>query len=247
MRRRILIVNDDGLFGAGLRPLITSMRKVGLVTVVVPDHERSADSHSLTLHKPLRVRKISENFYILNGSPADCARFGILGILKDKVDLVVSGINQGFNLGEDVVYSGTVAGALEATLLGKPSFAISQGIGSQKVDYKLAAAFARRVAARIFKHGLAEGVCLNVNVPDSVHPGPAAITRLGRRVYGKKITGRLDPRGHRYFWLAGKNVTGIGVPGTDVAAAEAGRLSITPLHIDNTDLPTLQSLRRWDL
>ncbi|MBI4346005.1 MAG: 5'/3'-nucleotidase SurE [Elusimicrobia bacterium] len=246
----ILVCNDDGVYGLGLKPLIGAMRGLGSVTVVVPDQERSADSHCLTLHKPLRVRQVQKDFYILNGSPADCARFGILGILKNKVDLVVSGINHGYNLGEDVVYSGTVAAAMEGTLLDKQAIAFSQGYGpNEKVSFTAAAVFAKRIAAQVLERGLPAGICLNVNVP----PLPrgrlkgTAVSRLGRRIYGTKITGRMDPRGLEYFWLAGKQVSGISIPGTDVAAIEEDKITVTPLHIDATDNAMLQGLKKWDL
>lgn len=245
---RILVVNDDGIHGPGLDPLVEAMRKVGDVTVVVPDKERSADSHSLTLHKPLRVLELKRKVYIVNGSPADCARLGVLEIMKDRVDLLASGINRGFNLGQDVAYSGTVAGAMEGTLLGIPSFAVSQGVGARE-DFAEAADFARRLALKVLKNGLPRGVCLNVNSPE--RPGPrlagARVTRLGKRVYGKKITVRSDPRGHQYFWIAGKYVSGLALPGSDVAAIQACCVSVTPLHVDNTHAPSLALLRKWRL
>lgn len=242
----ILVVNDDGIYGPGLRPLVRALKQVGRVTVVVPDQERSADSHCLTLHKPLRIREVSKNTYILNGSPADCARFGILEVMKEQADLVVSGINQGLNLGEDVIYSGTVAGAMEAVMLETPSFAISQGLGKE-INFLAAGRFAKRLASKILRHGLPDGIALNVNVP--VLPGirGALVTRLGKRVYGKKITVRSDPRGHQYFWLIGKNVSGIALPGSDVAAISHNYVSVTPLHLDNTDLPFMAQLKKWNL
>jgi 5'-nucleotidase len=246
-RPRILVCNDDGINGPGLRPLIAAMRRVGRVTVSVPEHERSADSHSLTLHKPIRIRAISDSVYTLNGSPADCARFGILEILKGKVDLVVSGINRGYNLGEDVIYSGTVAAAMEATLLRVRAIAFSQDPGG--ADYRPAASYAQRLARQVLRRGLPHGVCLNVNfpVPASKSFGPAVPARLGRRIYGTTITRRADPRGLEYFWLAGREVSGVDEPGTDVAAVSRGRVSVTPLRTDNTDQPALQSLHSWPL
>ena len=242
---RILVCNDDGINGPGLPSLIAAMRRIGRVTVSVPEQERSADSHSLTLHKPLRVRKVSDGVYTLNGSPADCARFGILEILKGKADLVVSGINRGYNLGEDVIYSGTVAAAMEATLLRIPSIAFS--MDPDGLDYRPAAAFALRLARQALRRGLPVGVCLNVNFPVAPQGGykaalPAA---LGRRIYGTAITRRADPRGLEYFWLAGRQVTGVDEPGTDVAAVSRGKVSITPLKIDNTDHAALQTLSAW--
>jgi 5'-nucleotidase len=242
---RILVCNDDGINGPGLPALIAAMRRLGRVTVSVPEQERSADSHSLTLHKPIRVRRVSPDVYTLNGSPADCARFGVLEILKQKVDLVVSGINRGYNLGEDVIYSGTVAAAMEATLLRIPSIAFSMDPGG--TDYRPAAAFAQRLARQTLRRGLPVGVCLNVNFPAPTKAGykKALPAKLGRRIYGTDITRRADPRGLDYFWLAGQQVTGIDEPGTDVGAVSRGAVSVTPLKIDNTDTAFLQALSAW--
>jgi 5'-nucleotidase len=246
-RPRILVCNDDGIHGPGLPALVAAMRRVGTVTVSVPEHERSADSHSLTLHKPIRVRRLSEGVYTLNGSPADCARFGVLEILKQKVDLVVSGINHGYNLGEDVVYSGTVAAAMEATLLGVPAAAFSQHPDGN--DYRPAADYAGRVARLVLKRGLPKGTCLNVNFPLPPRGGykKALVCRLGRRIYGTAVTRRADPRGQQYFWLAGRHVSGVDEPGTDVGAVSGGAVSVTPLKIDNTHREQLAALSSWPL
>jgi 5'-nucleotidase len=242
---RILVCNDDGINGPGLPALIAAMRRIGRVTVSVPEHERSADSHSLTLHKPIRVRRVSPDTFTLNGSPADCARFGVLEILKEKVDLVVSGINHGYNLGEDVIYSGTVAAAMEATLLRIPSLAFSMDPDAD--DYRAASVFAQRLARQVLRRGLPVGVCLNVNFPAQPKAGykAAVPAKLGRRIYGTDITRRADPRGLEYFWLAGRQVTGVDEPGTDVAAVSRGKISVTPLKIDNTDAAALAALSAW--
>ncbi len=242
---RILVCNDDGINGPGLPALIAAMRRIGRVTVSVPEHERSADSHSLTLHKPIRVRRVSPDVYTLNGSPADCSRFGVLEILKGKVDLVVSGINRGYNLGEDVIYSGTVAAAMEATLLRIRAIAFS--LDPDADDYRPAAAFAQRLARQTLRHGLPIGVCLNVNFPAAPKGGykKALPAKLGRRIYGTGITRRSDPRGLEYFWLAGRQVSGVDEPGTDVGAVSHGAVSVTPLKIDNTDAAFLQALTAW--
>lgn len=242
---RILVCNDDGINGPGLPALIAAMRGLGQVTVSVPEHERSADSHSLTLHKPIRVRRTAPGVYTLNGSPADCARFGVLELLKERVDLVVSGINRGYNLGEDVIYSGTVAAAMEATLLRIPSLAFS--LDPDADDYRPAGAFAQRLARQVLRRGLPVGVCLNVNFPAPPKGGykAAVPAKLGRRIYGTDITRRSDPRGIEYFWLAGRQVTGVDEPGTDVAAVSRGKISVTPLKIDNTDAAALQALSAW--
>ncbi len=246
-RPKILVCNDDGIHGAGLAALVSAMRRIGQVTVSVPEHERSADSHSLTLHKPIRVRQVEKSVFTLNGSPADCARFGVLEILQQKVDLVVSGINRGYNLGEDVIYSGTVAAAMEATLLKVPAIAFSADPAT--VDYRPAAAFAQRLARQLLRKGLPLGVCLNVNFPVPPKGGftSALPAKLGRRIYGTTITRRADPRGLEYFWLAGREVTGVDEPGTDVAAVSRANISVTPLKVDNTDAEFLKDLSHWKL
>jgi 5'-nucleotidase len=247
MKPRILIVNDDGIHGPGLAPLIKAMKRLGQVTVVVPDQERSADSHSLTLHKPIRIQHLKPSVYTLNGSPADCARLGILELMKSQVELVVSGINRGYNLGEDVIYSGTVAGAREAALLDVASIAFSQDPESR--SYGPSAMWALRIARLALRQGLAPGICLNVNFPKPAHgtiKNPVAV-RLGRRIYSKEVTKRADPRGGHYYWLAGRSVRSVHEKGTDVAAVASGHVSLTPLHIDNTDFPMLDLLHSWEL
>lgn len=246
-RPQILICNDDGIHGPGLPALIAAMRRIGKVTVSVPDHERSADSHSLTLHKPIRVRTPSEGVYALNGSPADCARFGVLEILKGRADLVVSGINRGYNLGSDVIYSGTVAAAMEATLLKISAIAFSMDPDGK--DYRAAGAFAQRLAGQTLKKGLPKGVCLNVNFParGGKAYGPGVPAKLGRRIYGSTVTRRLDPRGLEYYWLAGRHVSGVDAPGTDVGVVSRGSVAVTPLKIDSTDAAMLQTLASWRL
>ncbi len=243
----ILVTNDDGFHGPGLRPLIKAMKRLGRVFVAVPDQERSADSHSLTLHKPIRVYPISKDFITVNGSPADCARFGILWMLKSKVDLVVSGINRGYNLGEDIIYSGTVAAAREARILGVPAIAFSQS--PDETSYAAAADCACRLAKETLRRGLPPGVALNVNFPgaqDGKYRGVSA-ARLGRRIYSSNISRRSDPRGRNYYWLGGKDVKWIKAVGTDVNAVASGRVSVTPLHLDQTDRSMLETLSHWEL
>lgn len=245
--KRILIVNDDGFHGEGIDPLRAALAALGTVTVLVPERERSAASHSLTLHKPLRMREGRPGVHTLNGTPADCARFGILHILRGACDLVVSGVNRGHNLGQDVVYSGTVAAAMEAALLGVPAVALSQGISRGRADYTAAAAFAARISRRVLSAGLPAGVALNVNVPASGGRPPIGwkAARLGERLYDKTIAVRRDPRGGSYFWLAGRRVGGRNLPGTDVAAVKAGYIAVTPLRLDSTDRALLGKLDSW--
>ncbi len=245
MKPHILVANDDGINGPGLKPLIAAMRRVGRVTTVVPGQERSADSHSLTLHKPIRVHAHGKDLFALNGKPADCARLGILEIAKGRIDLLVSGINRGFNLGEDVIYSGTVAAAREATLLGVPAIAFSQDPDS--LSYADAARHATRIARMVLRHSLPPGVCLNVNFPKprSGRMKRPLVSRLGRRVYSKEVTERSDPRGGRYYWLAGSGVTSVEDEGTDVFAIAQGHVSVTPLHVDTTHHELLDALKKW--
>lgn len=245
MKPRIMVCNDDGMAGPGLKPLIAAMKRVGSVVTCVPHQERSADSHSLTLHKPIRVHHTAPGLYALNGSPADCARFGVLEIMKGKVDLVVSGINKGYNLGEDVIYSGTVAAAMEAALLDVPSIAFSQD--PEAPDFQAAAAYARKLARIALRRGVPRGVLLNVNFPAARRYKGALACRLGRRIYSKDVTRRSDPRGGTYYWLAGKTVEGVTEAGTDVAAVAQGYVSVTPLRIDNTDHAMVGQLKTWKL
>lgn len=250
-RPRLLVVNDDGINGAGLRPLIDALSTIGEVTTLVPDQERSAQSHTLTLHKPMRLTKVRNRLYKLNGTPADCARLGALRLMKGHVDLIVSGINRGYNLGQDTVYSGTVAAAMEGILLKFPAFAISSGYRKENIDFARAAAFARRLSLQILSRGLPPGTLLNINVPPKANPsaklkGPR-ITFLGERVYDNRITVRRDPLGAEYIWLVGRSIRSIARTGTDVAATKAGRISITPLQADNTNRPFMSRLRTWDL
>ncbi len=242
-----MVCNDDGVNGPGLRPLIRAMGRLGVVTTVVPHHERSADSHSLTLHKPIRVHHQSARMYALTGSPADCARFGVLEILKSKVDLVVSGINRGYNLGEDVIYSGTVAAAMEATLLNVPALAFSQD--PDEDSYAAASAYALKLARLTLRAGLPPGVFLSVNFPPTTRGRfkGASAARLGRRIYSTDVTKRADPRGGHYYWLAGRTVKGVNTTGTDVACVASGRVAVTPLRIDNTDPAMMHTLRSWPL
>lgn len=246
MKRRILVVNDDGIYGEGLRPLAKALAPLGEVTVVVPEKEQSAASHAVTLHKPIRLRRLGERLYIINGTPADCARFGALCLMKEKVDLVVSGVNRGANMGADTMYSGTVGAAKEACFLGFRAMAVSL-VQPAARHFEAASRVARDVAALVLKNGLPPHVCLNVNVPD--RPWRAlkgvAVTSLGKRVYGREHTPRLDPRGQAYYWMAGHIPKGVPSPGSDLAAVRDGKVSVTPLRLDLTDGDALVGLADW--
>ena len=246
MKPRILVVNDDGIYGEGLRPLAKALSSVGEVTVVVPEKEQSAASHAITLHKPIRLRRLGERFFIINGTPADCARFGALCLLRKPPDIVVSGVNQGANLGADTLYSGTVGAAKEACFLGLPAVAVSLVQPAEK-HFDSAARVARDVARLVLKNGLPPNVCLNVNVPDRSWKSlrGTVLTSLGKRLYGRQHVPRLDPRGRAYYWMAGHTPKGIPTPGSDLAAVRAGKVSITPLRLDITDGGALVALRDW--
>lgn len=249
-KKRILITNDDGIYGPGLEPLRESLASLGELFIVVPDQEKSTASHSLTIHKPLRSKEISDRFYILSGTPADCVRFGILHLLRRKVDLVVAGINSGVNLGEDVIYSGTVACAVEAAMLDVPAIALSQPPSQDSKKFVPGAQFARRLARLVLKRGLPKGVCLNVNIPIDRHDSSrnirgAKVTHLGHRLYGKKVTIHRDPRGHQYYWLLGRHVVGVPTPGSDVEAYDQGYITVTPIQLDWTAHHFIEALESW--
>ena len=229
MKKNILITNDDGIHGPGLKPLINELKKLGNVTVVVPDHDRSAVSHSITLNRPLNVRELHKDVYLIHGTPADCVRLGVIHILNRSAALVVSGINTGPNLGQDVIYSGTVAGAREGALLGIPSMAVSVA-DPNKPNYGLSARIAAKFAKNILERdNFPKEVFLNINVPYKVKG--IKMAELGDRIYDDEIEMRTDPRGKKYFWLAGKSISGIIQQGMDIEAVNNNQVSVTPLEV----------------
>lgn len=258
MKKQILITNDDGIYAPGLLPLIKEMRKIGKVHIVVPNQEKSGVSHALTLDRPLRAFKMKnginelkewDGIYVVNGTPADCVRLSVLSLfkgnkLKRKIDLVVSGINRGANLGEDVVYSATVAAAREASMLGVPGLAVSLQVKNGEY-FSTAAKYALRISRWILKNGIPPGIFFNLNVPDLPDEKIKAfvITRLGKRIYSEKIDSRRDPRGLKYYWLAGAPPSGICTTGTDIAALKKGMVSLTPLRYDSTAYDLINKLR----
>lgn len=235
---RILITNDDGVYSEGLRLLARALAPLGEVTVVAPDREQSATGHSLTLGRPLRMQKIEENWYAVDGTPTDCVNLAVLWLLRaTKPDLIVSGINFGLNLGDDVTYSGTVSATFEGTLLGIPSLAFSQEI-AEGYSFERAAAFAGRFVAELLSETLRPDLLLNVNLPAGELQG-LSFTRLGKRVYQQVVVEKEDPRGRKYYWIAG-TPEWQSENGTDHAAVAAGRVSVTPLHLDLTDYRGLE-------
>jgi 5'-nucleotidase len=237
---RILVTNDDGVYSEGVKLLAAALSEVGEVTVVAPDREQSAAGHSLTLHRPLRLRKLEEGFYAVDGTPTDCVNLAVLHLLKDRPpDFIASGINFGSNLGDDVTYSGTVSATFEGTLLGIPSVAFSQAVG-EPFSFAPAARFARRLFAHLIDSEVPRDLLLNVNFPLGEIRG-ARFTRLGHRQYQQAVVEKRDPRGRTYFWIAGTPVWEE-AEGTDYHAVSRGLVSITPLHLDLTDYRGLASL-----
>jgi 5'-nucleotidase len=248
---KILITNDDGMFGVGLRPLRNELTKIGEVIVVVPDRPRSACSHSVTLHKPLRLEAIEMESgwqgYICNGTPADCVALAIEA-LHIEPDLVVSGINLGPNLGDDVTYSGTVAGAMEGAIFDIKSLAVSLVTG-RKYDCAFAAQFTRQLAELVVQQPLSPNTLLNVNIP-ALPPEDIKgieVTRTGHRRWIYQMHQREDPRGEAYWWRGGQPQHDESEIGTDIAAVSQGKISITPIHMDLTDYKTMEGLREWNI
>ena len=240
----ILLTNDDGIHAPGLRLLAEALVPLGEVVVYAPDRQRSAVGHGVSLHQPLRVIEIQAGWNMVDGTPADCLILAIRGLLGRRPDLVVSGINAGANLGDDVTYSGTVAGAFEGMLLGINSFAVSN-ISHRPKHFSSAAKVARQVAEYILANGIPEDVLLNVNLPDVPFEQlkGMALTCMGRRNYLDEIVTRQDPRGGTYYWIGGAHPDHYETPGSDFEAIEKGQVSITPLSRDLTAHAALQQLR----
>lgn len=240
---RILVTNDDGIFSEGLKTLAAALEAIGEVTVVAPASEQSASSHSLTLSRPLRIRRAGERRFSVDGTPTDCVLLGLMQIMKDHPpDIVVSGINYGANLGDDVIYSGTVAGAIEACILKTPGIAFSLTALSN-FDFTHAAKFAAQLTAEIARERLPEGTILNVNIPPGEIRG-SRITHQGMKIARSIIDERLDPRGRPYYWIGGQEVGWDRTDrNSDFVAIEEGLVSITPLRTDMTDYRLLEQLR----
>ncbi len=237
----ILVTNDDGVHAPGLAALAGAMEALGEVWVVAPEREQSACGHALTLHRPLRPHQWGERRFAVNGTPSDCVNLGVLGFLPERPVLVASGVNHGSNLGDDVTYSGTVSAAMEGTLLGVPSIAVSLVDGG---DFAVAARVARLVAMRVLVEGLAPQTLLNVNVPGEA-PRGIRFTRLGQRVYGGKVVEQNDPRGRAHYWLGGGPPQWEALDGTDMGAVHEGFVAVTPLHMDLTNHRALALMADW--
>ncbi|MBD3349802.1 MAG: 5'/3'-nucleotidase SurE [Candidatus Eisenbacteria bacterium] len=247
---RLLVSNDDGVRAPGIAALASELRKVGDVTVVAPDRERSAASHSLTVDVPLRADYLADDVIGVAGTPTDCVLLAIENLLHERPHVVVSGINRGPNVGNDVTYSGTVAAAMEATILGVPAMAVSLGHGEDgEYDYACAARVAGRLTRLILDNGLPGGTLLNVNVPNLPEEeiDGIEVARLGKQVYEDSIVPAVDPRGRTYYWIGGSSSNWKEQHDTDIAALNRGNVALTPIHLDLTDYATMQSVSRWPL
>lgn len=243
----ILVTNDDGIHSPGLRVLARAMAGLGEVVVVAPDRERSAVSHALTLHLPLRATQHAPGWWAVDGTPTDCVNIGIHGLVKAAPQLVVSGINLGANLGDDLTYSGTVAAAMEATLMGVPALAVSlAGDRFDEEDFHWAGRWAAHVAAQVRDHGLPADTFLNVNVPAG-RPCGSRLTRQGKRRYGDAVVQNVDPRGRSYYWIGAGELDLQDLEGTDAHAVQRGLVSVTPLHLDLTNYAAFERLRQWQV
>jgi 5'-nucleotidase len=243
---RILLTNDDGIHSDGLIKLEEALREVGDIYVVAPAAEMSGASHSLTLARPLRIRPIDERHWTVDGTPTDCVTLALNKILaeEERPDICVSGINHGGNLGDDATYSGTVAGALEATILGVPGLAISL-VAREQFDFTEAARFAVIAVRKVLKEGLPEGTLLNVNVPRNEIKG-VRVTRQGIKKARPVISEHIDPRGKPYFWIGEEYFGTSSDDGTDYQAIEQGCISVTPLRSDMTDHRALTAIDTWN-
>jgi 5'-nucleotidase len=232
----ILVTNDDGIHAEGLRVLAEAVRHLGNVTIVAPDREQSATSHSLTLHRPLRIRKVRDGILTVDGTPTDCVLLGVHGFLKGNPDLIVSGINHGPNMGNDVFYSGTVAAASEGAFLGIPSIAVSLATW-ESASFEPAGRVVRSLVPRLVKAGIPAGKCINVNIPAGPWEGirGVRVTRLGTRVFRDVIVEKKDPRGKTYYWIGGEEPTWEHDETSDFTAVSEGFVSVTPLSFELTD------------
>jgi 5'-nucleotidase len=245
----ILVTNDDGFDAPGLQALVDAVTPLGRVVVVAPDREQSGSSHALTLARPLRAHRVTEDRYRVDGTPTDCVHLAINSLTGGQLpDLVVSGINRGLNVGDDVTYSGTVAGAMEGTLLHIPSIAFSMAVHADdnQADFDRAIPFARKLSQIVLSRGLEAGVLLNVNYPSTEFRG-VRITRQGTRTYRATALERLDPSGRPYYWIDGVSATPTDEPDGDHRAIREGFVSISPLSSNLTHARSLEPLAEWKL
>lgn len=244
----ILVTNDDGIAAPGIRLLEAIARSFAEeVWVVAPETNHSGAGHSLTLRRPLRIRRLSERRFAVDGTPTDCVLLALQHIVRRRVDLVLSGVNHGANLGDDVTYSGTIAAAMEARLLGVPSIALSQACRDREpIRWRTTETFAPPVIERLLDLPFEGDVLVNVNFPDRdpAQVRGVRVTRLGRRKIGDELVERIDPRGEPYIWIGALRQEQGGEDGTDIAAVENGWVSVTPIHMDMTHYDSLRALAK---
>jgi len=246
---RILVTNDDGYLAGGLRTLANAAAEFGDVQIVAPDREQSATSHSLTLHFPLRARRVEDNLTVIDGTPTDCVVLAIGELLRDKPDFVLSGVNHGPNLGDDVLYSGTVAAAMEACILGIPAVAISFTGKSPEMLAGWQPLLGTVLRQLLVREDFPRETLFNVNLPP-IEPGQVQgikVTTLGRRAYVGSLTRANDPNGREYFWIGGGESTWWGAENSDFRAIHDGFISVTPLHLDLTNHRLLAEIGAWGL
>jgi 5'-nucleotidase len=245
----ILVTNDDGVHAPGIIALYRAMKTLGDAVIVAPDRERSAAGHSLTLHRPLKAEEIREGVFSVNGTPTDCVTLGINKLLPRRPDLIVSGINRGANLGDDITYSGTVSAAMEGTIFGVPSIAFSI-IQDRPYHYETASAYAAKIACYALEHSLPYDTLLNVNFPSCPKNEikGVKITRQGKRIYENSIQETFNPWGEKYYWIGGGRTFWEHGEEADMEAVQQNYVSITPVHMDLTNHGALAFLReRWDV
>jgi len=242
----ILITNDDGYRSEGIRILARRLEMEAEVFIVAPEEERSAVSHALTIRDPVRITEISPKVFAVHGTPADCVILAVRTVLPRKPDLVVSGINHGRNLGDDIMYSGTVAGAREACYLDLPAFSISQNLSRHKANFGIAAEVSAQIAERIMKEGLPDGTFLNINVPADSKPLGMKWTHQGARISRSSLSECPGPRGNRFYWIGEDKAAEESdmEEGSDYEAIKKGYISITPLQRDQTSYIVLNNLDR---
>jgi 5'-nucleotidase len=248
-KARILVTNDDGIGSDGIKLLEAIARELSSdVWVVAPEQEQSAASHSLTTRRPLRMSQLSEQRYAVDGTPTDCVMLAVKHLLRERrPDLVLSGINGGGNVGEDLTYSGTVAAAMEATLLDIPAIALSQHfVDGAPIHWQTAERFAPDVIRRLTELPWPEHTLINVNFPAAAPRAVRgiAVTSQGKRAIADNLTERFDPRGRPYYWIGPVREDGVAEPGTDLAAINENRVSVTPIYLNLTNIPVLASLKK---
>ncbi len=243
---RILLSNDDGYFAPGILALAEALDGLGEIVVVAPEQNRSGASNSLTLDRPVSLKQAANGFYFVNGTPTDCVHLAVTGMLDYLPDIIVSGINHGANMGDDTIYSGTVAAATEGFLLGIPSIAISL-TSFEGNHFNTAGRIARELVERFLSDPIREPVLLNVNVPDIPYDGlgGAEVTRLGRRHKAEPVVRMRSPRNDTVYWVGAAGAAAEAGPGTDFNAVERGCVSITPLQVDLTHSAQLQAIANW--